>query len=67
MGDYRRLEKGEIIQEGDEWDACRDGWRDEAIWTVVTKDFPGLGKPAPDPKYPAHTIFRTMRPENQHE
>ena len=63
--EYRILKKGEIIQEGDEWDACRDGWRDEPIWKAVTKDFPSIGKPAPDPRYPAHTIFRTKRPEQK--
>lgn len=25
--EYRILEKGELIQEGDEVDMCRDGWR----------------------------------------
>ena len=56
--EYRRLKAGEIIQLGDEYDGCSDPWKDEAKWLPVTKDFPRLGEPAPDPKYPAHTLFR---------
>jgi hypothetical protein len=51
---YRTLEKGEIIQEGDKCDACRDPWRDDPVW-VSAKN---IGEAAPDPAYPAHTIYR---------
>ena len=37
MKKYRRLEKGEIVQAGDEYDACSDGWRDPAKWIPVTE------------------------------
>lgn len=54
---YRLLEKGEIIQQGDEYDSCRDGWRDPPRWQpVVTL----IGHPAPDPQYPAHTLYRRL-------
>ncbi len=52
---YRRLEYGEIIQEGDEIDACRDGWRDDPKWEPVTSC---IGRPAPDPAYPSHRQYR---------
>lgn len=51
---YRVLFKGEIIQEGDEVDSCRDPWRDEPDWKPAT----AVGQPAPDPQYPAHQIYR---------
>jgi hypothetical protein len=54
---WRRLEKGEIIQLGDWFDACIDGWRDEPIWKPVERR---IGKPAPDPAYPSHTTFRRI-------
>lgn len=52
--EYRHLAKGEIIQPGDEVDACRDPWRDRAVW----KPARNIGEPAPDPQYPAHRIYR---------
>jgi len=53
---WRRLEKGEIIREGDQIDACADGWRDQPKWEPVG---PGsIGKPASDPKYPSHCQYR---------
>lgn len=52
---YYYLEKGDIIKEGDEVDACRDGWRDDPIWEKVKHR---IGCPAPDPQYPAHSVFR---------
>jgi hypothetical protein len=54
---YRQLEKDEIIQAGDEYDACRDAWRDPPLWKPVENR---IGEPAPDPQYPAHTIFRRL-------
>jgi hypothetical protein len=51
---YRRLAKGEIIQEGDEVDACRDPWRDDPVW-VPAKN---VGEAAVDPAFPAHRIYR---------
>lgn len=54
-GEYRRLKYGEIIQEGDEIDSCRDGWRDVPIWVPVTTC---IGEPAPDPQFPSHRQYR---------
>jgi len=54
MSEYRRLEAGEIIQEGDEVDACRDGWRDDPVWVPAKC----IGERAPDPRYPAHRTYR---------
>ena len=45
MSEYRILEKDEIIKEGDE---------DDAVW-VPAKN---IGEPAPDPRFPAHRIYR---------
>lgn len=55
---YRRLEKGEIVQEGDEVDACSDGWRDPAKWVKCTANLGKIGDVAPDPRYPSHRQFR---------
>lgn len=52
--EYRRLEKGEIIQEGDEIDRCVDAWRDDPVWEPAGN----IGEPAPDPQYPAHRQYR---------
>jgi len=54
MAEYRFLKKDEIIQEGDEVDACGDGWRDDPKWEPATC----IGQPAPDPAYPSHRIYR---------
>jgi hypothetical protein len=51
---YRRLKKGEIIQEGDEIDRCVDAWRDDAVWEAAGN----VGEPAPDPQYPSHRQYR---------
>jgi hypothetical protein len=53
---FRMLEKGEIVQKGDEVDACADGWRDPPDWQPATHM--SIGKPAPDPQFPAHRRFR---------
>ena len=51
---YRRLETGEVIQDGDECDVCNDGWRDEPDWRQTTC----IGELAPDPSFPAHRQYR---------
>jgi hypothetical protein len=51
---YRMLKKGEIIQEGDEVDACSDGWKDDPVW----KPARCIGEPAPDSQYPSHRVYR---------
>lgn len=56
---YRRLEKGEIIQAGDEIDRCADAWRDEPKWEPVHPS--NIGEPAPDPQYPAHRQYRRLQ------
>ena len=53
---YRRLDKDEIIQEGDEVDACNDAWRDKPNWKPASCSC--IGKPAPDPQYISHRIYR---------
>lgn len=55
MTQYRYLKHGEIIKATDEYDACNDGWRDDPVWKPVKTR---IGQPAPDPQYPAHTIYR---------
>ena len=52
--EYRILEPGEIIQEGDEVDAS-SGWNDEARWV---KSEHCIGQPAPDWRFPSHRIYR---------
>lgn len=51
---YRQLEAGEIIQEGDECDVCNDGWRDAPKWVPAR----AIGETAPDPAYPSHRQYR---------
>ena len=57
MKGYRLLEKGEIIQAGDEVDACRDGWRDNAEWEPAKHC---IGEPAPEPRFPSHRKYRRL-------
>jgi hypothetical protein len=52
---YRFLEKGEIVQEGDEVDACRDAMKDDPVWKPAVHS---VGRPAPDPRFSSHRIFR---------
>ena len=52
--EYRRLEKDEIIQEGDEVDSCADAWRNVPVWGPAGN----IGEPAPDPQYPSHRQYR---------
>ncbi len=56
--EWRYLQKGETVMLGDEYDACRDGWRDPVDWQPVTRVRGGLGRKAPDPAYPSHTTYR---------
>lgn len=55
MTEYRNLEAGEIIQEGDEADASRL-YNDDAKWLPVAQH--SIGKSASDPRCLAHTIYR---------
>lgn len=48
--------KGEIIQEGDELDLCRDSWRDDPKLTKATKH--NIGHIVSDPTCPAHVLVR---------
>lgn len=52
---YKRLEKGEIIQAGDETDDCADPWRDQPKWKQVNQG--NIGDAAPDPRYPSHRQY----------
>lgn len=52
---YRILRAGEIIQDGDECDASNDPWHGVPAWQTVENT---IGQPAPDPAYPAHTLYR---------
>jgi hypothetical protein len=53
---WRQLLYGETIQKGDWVDAAPDGWRDDPKWQPTEKRH--IGKPAPDPRYPAHRVYR---------
>jgi len=57
MEKYYHLKKGELIKEGDEIDACRDGWRDDPVW--VKAKF-SVGELAPDPQFPSHRQYRRL-------
>jgi len=54
---YRMLKKGELVEMGDEVDACADGWRDPPDWQAAVNS---VGERAPDPQYPAHRLFRRV-------
>jgi len=51
---YRRLEKGEIVQAGDEFDGCGDPWRDDAVWVPAT----AIGHVVSDPNFVSHGLYR---------
>ena len=53
--DYYYLKAGEIIQQGDEVDACVDGWRDDPKWIPAVGR---IGQSAPDPRFPSHSRYR---------
>jgi len=58
---YRILDVDDIIQSTDEVDACRDGWRDEPKWRLVSESCPHMiGRYPSDPHFPAHTIYRRL-------
>lgn len=50
---YYYLENGEIIQVGDEVEMS-NGFNDDEVWQKTTC----VGERAPDPKYPAHRVYR---------
>ena len=56
MCEYYYLKTGETVQEGDEYDACADGWRDDSKWQQVKKD--AIGRKVSNPIYPSHARFR---------
>lgn len=56
LSQWRILEKGEIIQFGDEMDQSVDPCHDVAKWEPVSDLL--VGKRAPDPSYPSHRTFR---------
>lgn len=53
---YRILKEGEVIEAGDECDACANNWHDEARWEAVPPHM--VGRKASNPSYPAHTKIR---------
>ena len=53
MGEYYYLKKDEVIREGDECEMS-NGWNADPMWVKTTC----VGEQAPDPRYPAHRIYR---------
>lgn len=51
--EYRILQEGEIIQEGDEVDISQH-LNEEPVWVKTTC----AGQKAPNPLYPAHRVYR---------
>ena len=51
--EYRILQEGEIIQEGDEVDISQH-LNEEPVWVKTTC----AGQTAPNPLYPAHRVYR---------
>ena len=56
MSEYRILKHKEVIKLGDEVDACRDGWRDDAKWIPVPKHM--IGREACNPIFISHSRYR---------
>lgn len=54
---YYHLKSGEIVQEGDEVEMS-DKMNDPAKWVKASTN--SIGKPAPDPAFPAHRKFRRL-------
>ena len=54
--EYRLLDKGEIIEAGDEIDRCANPWKDWPKWELVHPS--DVGRTAPDPQFPAHRQYR---------
>lgn len=61
---YRILQKGEIIQKGDQKDACVNPWKDKPKWVDAGAN---IGEQASDPAYPAHTRYRRPVIDSQSE
>ena len=53
---YYYLQDGDLVRDGDEYDACADAWKDWPDWKPVLQTM--IGGRAPDPQYIAHTKFR---------
>lgn len=62
MSEYRRLQKNEFTQDGDEYDNCCNPWHDDPVW-VPTK----AGQCVPDPKHPFHRQYRRLWEPHDHE
>jgi len=54
--EWRTLEKGEIIKDGDWVDVSPDGWRDDPQWSLTSCG----GQLVPDPKFSAHRKYRRV-------
>ncbi|GAB1084976.1 hypothetical protein M2H09_20900, partial [Vibrio vulnificus] len=54
--EWRVLNEGEVIKEGDYVDVTNDGWRDNPEWKLATC----IGEQAPDPSYPSHRTYRRI-------
>lgn len=54
MSTYYHLKHGDIVQEGDETDACANPWHDDPKWVPVKE----WGHPAPDPQFVSHRQYR---------
>ena len=55
---YRILEKGEIIKQGDECDVS-NGLKSDTVWRPAKC----IGEPAPDPDYISHRVYRRPNKE----
>ena len=55
--EYRILQDGEIIQDGDEVDISQH-LNEEPVWVKTTC----AGQKAPNPLYPAHRVYRRPTP-----
>jgi len=53
---HHYLTAGEIVQEGDEVDACYNPMTDDPVWKRALC----IGQPAPDPQFPAHRVYRRL-------
>lgn len=51
---YYYLQKGDIVKKGDEV-YMSDSMKEDGKWV---KAVGSIGKPAADPKYPAHCVYR---------
>lgn len=60
---YRRLEKDEIIRDGDEIDRCVNPWHDDPKWEPVHPD--DVGRLSPDPQFVSHRQYRRQLTEGE--